>query len=187
MLIKHLIISVLGLLDHLWLLVIGFTGGLVVKNLHTNAGDTEDSGSIPGLERSPGGGNGNPLQYCCLENMDRGAWLVTANGVTVRHDWACMHRTTVQSWSCTPEQQELWNNQCLSIIMFLLRKNRVFLKGEIIEINHISHTLPLLGLCPEELAWEEEVAFFLLEIFYVLNWISLGCDVPDVFHLSFIF
>lgn len=71
--------------------------------------------------------------------------------------------------------------------MFLLRKNRVFLKGEIIEINHISHTLTLLGLCPEELAWEEEVAFFLLEIFYVLNWISLGCDVPDVFHLSFIF
>ena len=120
------IISVLGLLDHLWLLVIGFTGGLVIKNLHTNAGETGDSGSIPGLERSPGGGNVNPLQYCCLGNMDRGAWLVTANGVSVRHDWARMHRTTVQSWSCTPEQQELRNNQCLSIIMFLLRKNSCF-------------------------------------------------------------
>ena len=46
---------------------------LVVKNLPVNAGDIRDSGSIPGLGRSPGGGNGNPLQCSCLENpMDRG-------------------------------------------------------------------------------------------------------------------
>ena len=44
----------------------------MVKNPSANAGD---SGSIPGLGRSPGGGNGNPLQYSCLEDpMDRGAW-----------------------------------------------------------------------------------------------------------------
>ena len=43
----------------------GFPGGSVVKNLPANAGDT---GSIPGLERSPGEGNGNPFQYSCLEN-----------------------------------------------------------------------------------------------------------------------
>ena len=49
---------------------------LVVKNLPANAGDTGDLGSTPGLRRSPGEGNGNPLQYSCLENpMDRGAWL----------------------------------------------------------------------------------------------------------------
>ena len=48
---------------------------LLVKNLPANAGDTRDVGSIPGLERSPGEGNGNPLQYSHLENpMDRGAW-----------------------------------------------------------------------------------------------------------------
>ena len=41
---------------------------LVVKNLSDNAGDVRDMGSIPGLGRSPGGGNGNPLQYSCLEN-----------------------------------------------------------------------------------------------------------------------
>ena len=41
-----------------------------------------DLGSIPGLERSPGGGNGNPLHYSCLENpMNGGAWLVTVHGV----------------------------------------------------------------------------------------------------------
>ena len=47
---------------------------LAVKNLPANAGDVRDVGSIPELGRSPGGGNGYPLQYSCLENpMDRGA------------------------------------------------------------------------------------------------------------------
>ena len=49
----------------------GFPGGAVVKNLPANAGD---AGSIPGMGRSPGEGNGNPVQYFCLENpMDGGA------------------------------------------------------------------------------------------------------------------
>ena len=44
--------------------------------------NAEDPGSIPGLGRSPGEGNGNPLQDCCLENpMDRGAWQATVHGV----------------------------------------------------------------------------------------------------------
>ena len=56
---------------------------LVVKNPPANAGDIGDTGSIPGSGRSPGEGNGNPLQYSCLENhMDRGAWQVTVHGVT---------------------------------------------------------------------------------------------------------
>ena len=54
----------------------------MVKNLPANAGDTEDMGSIPRLGRSPGGGNGNPLQYSCPPNcMDRGAWWATVHGV----------------------------------------------------------------------------------------------------------
>ena len=53
----------------------GFPGGTVVKNPLVNAGDTRNVGLIPGLGRSPGGGNGNLLQYSCLKNpMDRGAW-----------------------------------------------------------------------------------------------------------------
>ena len=56
----------------------GFPGDLVVKNPPANVGDTGDAVSIPGLGRSPGVGNGNPLQYSCLENpMDRGAWKAT--------------------------------------------------------------------------------------------------------------
>ena len=51
-----------------------FPGGSVVKNPPANAGDPGDEGSIPRSRRSPGGDNGNPLQYPCLENsMDRGA------------------------------------------------------------------------------------------------------------------
>ena len=56
-------------------------GATVVKNTPANAGDTGRMGLIPGLGRSPGGGNGNPLQYSCLENpMDRGAWRATVHG-----------------------------------------------------------------------------------------------------------
>ena len=59
----------------------------MVKNLPANAGDTGDAGSIPGSTRSPGGGNGNPLQYSCLENfMDRGAWQATVHWVTKSQD-----------------------------------------------------------------------------------------------------
>ena len=57
----------------------------MVKNLPANAGDAD---MIPGSRRSPGDGNGGPLQYSCLGNaMDRGAWWAVVHGVTrVRHD-----------------------------------------------------------------------------------------------------
>ena len=61
----------------------GFPGGSLVKNPLVNAGDAGDVGLIPGSGRSPGGGNCNLLQYCCLYNsMDRGAWWATVYGVT---------------------------------------------------------------------------------------------------------
>ena len=54
---------------------ITFVGGTGVKNLPAKAGDTGDTGLIPGLGRSPGEENGNSLQYSCLGNpMDRGGW-----------------------------------------------------------------------------------------------------------------
>ena len=55
----------------------------MVKKPPANAGDIRDAGSISGLGRSPGGGNGNLLPYSCLENpMDRGAWRATVYRVT---------------------------------------------------------------------------------------------------------
>ena len=62
--------------------ILGFPGDAVVKNLPANAEDSGDVGLIPGLGRSPGVGNCNPLQYSCLEDsMDRGAWRATVYGV----------------------------------------------------------------------------------------------------------
>ena len=60
--------------------ILSFPSGSDNKESACNAGDP---GSIPGSERSPGEGNGNPLHYSCLENsMDRGAWQATVHGVT---------------------------------------------------------------------------------------------------------
>ena len=54
----------------------------VVENLPASAGNLREVGSIPGSGRSPGEGNGNPLQYSCLENpIERGAWWAAVQGV----------------------------------------------------------------------------------------------------------
>ena len=62
---------------------------LVIKTPPANAKNVRDTGLIPGLGRSPGRGQGNPLQCPCLENpMDREAWRATVQGLRVRHDWS---------------------------------------------------------------------------------------------------
>ena len=72
-----------------------FPSGAVVRNSPANAGDTRDTGLIPGLGRSLGVGNGNPLQYYCLENsMDREAWRAVVYGVT-------KSRTQLNTHVCT--------------------------------------------------------------------------------------
>ena len=79
----------------------------MVKNLPANAGDV---GLSPGSGRPPGGGNGNPLQYSCLENpTDRGAWGATVHGVTkdVGHDWAT-------------KQQIKFITFCLTVYVFMM-------------------------------------------------------------------
>ena len=56
----------------------------MIKNLPANAGDLRDAGLIPESGKSPGGGHGNPLQYCLEIPMDRGAWWITVLGVAKR-------------------------------------------------------------------------------------------------------
>ena len=73
--------------DHMSQLTGGFPGGPVVKNLPTNTGDIREAGSIPGLGRSPGEGNGNPLQYSCLEN---------SMGREAKSPWCCKEQDTTQ-------------------------------------------------------------------------------------------
>ena len=64
----------------------------LVKNQPANVGDAGDAGLIPGLGRSPGEGNDNPLQYSFLENsMDREVWWATVQGVTKSQTWLRVH------------------------------------------------------------------------------------------------
>ena len=68
----------------------GFPSGSVVKNQPTNAGDSRDKSSVPGLGTFPGEGNVNPLQYSCLgKPMDRGAWWATVHGVAKSQAGLC--------------------------------------------------------------------------------------------------
>ena len=74
---------------------------LEVKNPPANAGDSRDVCSIPGLGRSPGRGNGNLLQYSCLENsMDIGTWQATIYGIT--NSW-----TRLSNWAHTSNVNEV--------------------------------------------------------------------------------
>jgi len=71
-----------------------FPDGSEGKESACSAEDTGDTGSIPGSGRYPGEGNGNPLQYSCLENpMDRGAWRATVHGVAKSRT-----RLSTQAW-----------------------------------------------------------------------------------------
>ena len=65
----------------------GFPSVIVVKNSPANAREARDIGLIPGSRRSPGRGNGTPLQYSCLENsLDRGDWQATVHRVAKESD-----------------------------------------------------------------------------------------------------
>ena len=78
----------------------GFPGGSAVKKLPVSAGDLRDTGSIPGLRRSLGGGHGDPLQYSCLENpMDRGAWCTTVHRVAKSQTWLRAWGFLLALWS----------------------------------------------------------------------------------------
>ena len=87
----------------------------MVKNLAANAGDTRDVGLIPGLERSPEEGNGNPLQYSCLGNpMDSGAWWAVVHKVakswTQLSDWAAHTHTYTHTKKPKPVTSNNNNN-----------------------------------------------------------------------------
>ena len=93
----------------------------MVKNPLASAGDVRDTGLIPGLERSPGGGHGNPLQYSCLENpMDRGPGGLQSTGLQrVGHNWAhTLYRSVFKPFRTGPAMVML--NRCWPLLRTLL-------------------------------------------------------------------
>ena len=117
---------------------------LVVKNSPASAGDISDPGSIPVLGRSPGEGNGNPLQYSCLENpMDRGAWWAIAHGVTKSQTWsylACKKKRTQYPQSFTNVYSVIW---CVFKVKFYSKKSSSSLN----ETNYIALTKVFFHVC----------------------------------------
>ena len=84
---------------------------LVVKNLPANAGEVRDTSSVPGLGKSPRGGNGNPFQYSCLENpLDRGVWCVAVHGVTKSWTWLSNYsrKTSASALLIMPKPLTVW-------------------------------------------------------------------------------
>ena len=124
-------------LSHIYYSTKGFPSGSEGKETICNAGDIGRVGLIPGLRRSPGEGNGNPLQYSCLGNpMDRGAWLAVVHGVTKSwHDWAWARCCPAIPGLFPPSSDkitlwkalttlELFNKPCLHLLLtFHLYKN----------------------------------------------------------------
>ena len=80
---------------------------LVVKNLLASAGDVREAGLFPGSERSPGGGNGNPLQYSLPENsIDRGVWWAIVQRVTKSQThWSNLAQTQARMISTSNDSQ----------------------------------------------------------------------------------
>jgi len=96
----------------------GFPGGSVVETLPANVGDTRDLGSIPGLGRSPGAGNGNSLQYSCLGNpMDRGAWWAPIHGVAKSR--TRLSSTTTTTAGCNSPNRLVWLSLKLVVLINL--------------------------------------------------------------------
>ena len=109
---------------------LGFPGGSEIKASACNAGDL---GSIPGLGRFPGEGNGNPLQYSCLENpIDGGAWLATVHGLQrVRHNWV-----TSFSLSLSPSLQLSAYALVYLCFTLVVQSQNWWCQREIMMLNH---------------------------------------------------
>ena len=100
----------------------------VVKRPPASAGEAGDRSLIPGSGRSPGGGNGNPLQYSCLEHsMERGAWWATIHGVAKSLTKLTLH-FTLHTLLCTDLSHGFYFNFCFSCSLVSELQHRELLR-----------------------------------------------------------
>ena len=112
-----------------------FPGGSVVKNILASAGNAGDMGLIPGSERSPGGGNGNPFQYSCQDNpMERGTWWLLST-------WHCKESDTTEQPSMHAQFGCLGRFMCFQENCLC-----VFTAHQSIICSFFPHSVPRLAL-----------------------------------------
>ena len=134
-----------------------FPGGSEVENPPASAGETRDVGSVPGLGRSPGGGNGNPLQcYCLGSPMDRGAWWASVHGVA-------KSQTLLSNWAHGDVMVIPWSDSHKTDRLILPFKNFLF-------------TLSLA--CQSIFSWWLDIIFF-----FEHGWCYLSLERGSVFLL----
>ena len=142
-----------------------FPGGSDSKESTCNAGNV---GSIPGLGRPPGEGNGNPLQYSCLENpLDRGAWWATVHGVArVGYDWATdTQRLTHRLLQCRCLAKSWWTE--MLICFRLLGRPYLFSRRNWNKARLCFFSLE--GHC----VWKKKFYFSTFEPFVKITWTTL--------------
>ena len=107
----------------------------MVKSLSANAGDAGDVGSIPGLGRTPGGGNGNPLLYSCLENsIHSGSWWATVHGVLKSQTRLSNRAQHIACSQIESGKEHALHNRCIgaNITKLNLEDSIFFFKGNVL-------------------------------------------------------
>ena len=141
----------------------GFPGGPGVKNLPASAGDAIDCSSVPGLGRSPGGGNDSPFQYSSLENpMDRGAWQSTVHGIA-KIETPLRHACTMTKSDSLPRLQHLGISLCMLTSYWDIQNHSEASKSN----NVFVSVLTFLELCIFFRVWRKHVLSF------PENWVRL--------------
>ena len=149
--------SLIHLLNFLYF-ILGFPGGSEGEASAHNAGDPS---SIPGSGRSPGEGNGNPLQYSCLGNsMDGGTWWATVHGVT-KHLVFTLNPAQFTSWPM-PCREEQWRKLNFPRYVFLLRIFDHYIMAALVALWSIYLTFCILSRFYSCLQWGWLVCYKIL-------------------------
>ena len=158
---------------------------LVVKNPPADAWDSGDAGSILRLGRSPGGGNGNPLQYSCLDNpTDREAWWATVHWITNRNtknvfSWSCLwyfifdlyHFFLYFSFKIVPKIHFKVNHSFFWSTVFSFLIYNAFINFHVV-FNLLKISSPLLCWCQIFFLLRKQVHFWTVWSHFFLTFIS---------------